>query len=94
MRIEHDIQIAAAGSCSGHGVCHSHLCHLKAWLPLEWSAVGVDGSVVIQNVDELQVVALAHHEIIGVVRRRDLHSTWPWSSTMNPESSLLIWRGA
>jgi hypothetical protein len=42
-------------------------------LALELAALGVDGAAVLQDVDEGQVVALADHEIVGVVGRRDLH---------------------
>ena len=50
--------------------------YLESWLARKLSPVVVDAAVVVQNVDELQVVALAHHEIVGVVGGGDLHSTW------------------
>jgi hypothetical protein len=49
--------------------------HLEARLALEAAPVVVDVAVVVQDVDELQAVALAHQEVIGVVRGSDLHST-------------------
>lgn len=50
--------------------------HLESWLAAELPPVVVDVAVIIQYVDELQAVALAHVEVIGVMSRRDLHSTW------------------
>ena len=39
----------------------------------------VERAVVIQDVDELQVVALAGCKILGVMRRRDLQFSVCWS---------------
>jgi hypothetical protein len=49
--------------------------HLEAWLPLEQPPILIYVAVVIQDVDEVQLVPLPHHEIIGVMSRCDLHST-------------------
>ena len=35
--------------------------------------MGIDPAIIIQNVDALQIMALAGGEVIGVVSRRDLH---------------------
>ena len=51
--------------------------HLEAGLAGELAAAVVDGAVVGEDVDEVQAVALARCEIVGVMRRRDLHSTRP-----------------
>ena len=37
------------------------------------SAVFVDGSVVVHNVDNRQIVSLSHFEVVGIVSRRDLY---------------------
>ena len=48
--------------------------HLEARLPRKLpGGVGVDVSVVVKDVDELEVVALACHEIVGIVGGSDLH---------------------
>lgn len=49
--------------------------HLEAWLSRECSPVVVDVAVIVQDVDELQGVALAHIEVVGVVCGGDLDST-------------------
>lgn len=58
----------------GNGL--QQVAHLEPWLPLERSSIVIDVAVVIQDVDELQTVTLANQEIIGVMGRGDLHSTW------------------
>lgn len=48
------------------------LAHLEARLAGKLATTVVDEAVVVKDVDELQVVALAHQEIVGVVCGRDL----------------------
>lgn len=54
--------------------CTAEQAHLVAWLAGIRAAVAVQRAVVVQDVDELQVVALACGEILRVVRRRDLRA--------------------
>ena len=49
---------------------------LEAGLPSKVAAGLVDGAVRREDVDELQAVALAGREIVGVMRRRDLHRAY------------------
>jgi hypothetical protein len=49
--------------------------YLEAWLSREGSPVVIDVAVIIQYVDELKGVALAHIEVVGVMSRSDLDST-------------------
>lgn len=44
-------------------------------LALEGAAFRIDGAAILQYVNEAQVVALADHEVIGVMCRGDLDST-------------------
>ena len=51
------------------------LTYCEALLASKLAAKGIDGAVVLQDVDEVQVVALARSKIVGVVGRRDLHGS-------------------
>lgn len=49
--------------------------HCEPALPRELAPEGIDGAIVFQDVDEVQIVALASGKVIGVMCRRDFDST-------------------
>ena len=51
--------------------------HLETGLTSKLAADSIDGSVIGENVDTLQVVSLAGCKIVGIVRRGDLHCPCP-----------------
>ena len=69
--VENGVVLGVLGVVGGGGG------HLKAGHSLEATALVVDGPLVRQHVDEIQPMALAGLEIVGVVRGCDLHGTSP-----------------